>query len=108
MAALPKMGSSEQEQPLEGGTKTGWSLGLCDGAPGMLTPMGQTERLPPAASHLIGLPRKYPSFSVLQIRPLIYESENSSGIQRKHLGVCPERHRGLCLNALRGLNTNIC
>lgn len=95
VAALPKMGSSEQKQHLEGGTKTGWSLGLCDGAPGMLTSMGQTEGLPPAASHLIELRRKYPSSSVMEIRPLIYESENSSGMQRKHLGVCPERHQGL-------------
>lgn len=50
VAALPKMGSSEREQPLEGGTTTGWSLGLGHRAPEMLT-----ERLPPAASHLTGL-----------------------------------------------------
>lgn len=55
VAALPKMGSREREQHLEGGTTTGWSLGLCDRAPQALTPVGQTERLPPAASHLIGL-----------------------------------------------------
>lgn len=43
VAALPKMGSSEQEQHLEGGTTTGWSLGLCDRAPEMLTTHGASR-----------------------------------------------------------------
>lgn len=45
MAALPNMGSSEQQQHLVGGNTTCWSLGLYDRSPHMLTPMGLRECL---------------------------------------------------------------
>lgn len=45
MAALPNMGSSEQQQHLVGGNTTCWSLGLYDRSPHMLTPMGLRDCL---------------------------------------------------------------
>lgn len=95
MAALPNMGSSEQEQRSVGGNTTCWSLGLCDRAPHTLTPMGLMKRLPLNTSDLIALVCKYISFSVWEIQSLIYDSENSSGIKKKHHCICPERHRGI-------------
>lgn len=59
MAALPNMGSNEQQQHLVEGNATCWSLGLCDRAPHMLTPMGLTKRLPLNAPDLIELVCKY-------------------------------------------------
>lgn len=59
MAALPNMGSCEQQQLLVGGNKTCWSLGRCDRAPRTPTPMGLTKGMPLNASDLIQLVSKY-------------------------------------------------